>query len=204
MEIIENKKQLILNAAVKRFSHFGIAKTSMSEIADDVQVSKTNLYYYFPDKNALIEAVVNQFVDETEQKIQSEVFGKHSGVLERLNAFIDLQFEYFSNYRLLIQNIQEFNSNDPKIRSVADVLYAREVQVIEKILSEGIEKGEVKEEDVEEKAKLYVQIIKSMTHMSFCSGHQLNIGLVDLEYLDEVRNNLKNVVNLLYYGLYKH
>lgn len=204
MEIIEDKKQLIINAAIKRFSHFGIGKTSMSEIADDVQISKANLYYYFPDKNSLIEAIVGVFVQETNQKIQTVLFEKHSRVFERLNAFIDLQFEYFSNYRLLLQNIQEFNSVDPKIRSTADNLMAREIQVVEKVFLEGIEKGELKEFDALEKAKNYVHIMKSMTHTSFCTGNQFNLGIVDTEYLNQVHENLKNVVDFLCYGIYKN
>ncbi|HBI89157.1 MAG TPA: TetR/AcrR family transcriptional regulator, partial [Sphingobacterium sp.] len=50
------KRIKILEAATRRFAHFGMAKTTMSEIAKDLNFSKALLYYYFPDKNSLYSA----------------------------------------------------------------------------------------------------------------------------------------------------
>jgi AcrR family transcriptional regulator len=49
----ETKKTQILDAAYKRFSHYGYSKTTMKEIASDLSMSKALLYYYFPDKSQL-------------------------------------------------------------------------------------------------------------------------------------------------------
>ncbi|WP_262496286.1 TetR/AcrR family transcriptional regulator [Daejeonella oryzae] len=46
-----------MRCAIKRFCHFGISKTSMAEIAEDLSMSKTAMYYYFPDKQNIILAV---------------------------------------------------------------------------------------------------------------------------------------------------
>ena len=54
----------ILEAAIKRFSHFGVNKTTMTEIADDLAISKPALFYYFQDKNSLIAAVAEKLRDE--------------------------------------------------------------------------------------------------------------------------------------------
>ncbi|HEU4470022.1 MAG TPA: TetR family transcriptional regulator, partial [Flavisolibacter sp.] len=51
------KQEHIVEAAIRRFSHFGIAKTTMTEIADDLSLSKQSLFYYFPDKQSLVLAV---------------------------------------------------------------------------------------------------------------------------------------------------
>ena len=48
----------ILSAAQKRFGLYGLEKTTMKEIASDLGVSKASLYYYFPDKESLLKAVV--------------------------------------------------------------------------------------------------------------------------------------------------
>ena len=43
---MDSKKNQIISAAVKRFGHFGYAKTTMNELADDLVITKANLYYY--------------------------------------------------------------------------------------------------------------------------------------------------------------
>lgn len=58
----DKKRELIIEGAIKRFIHYGINKTTMNEIAEDMSVSKPSLYYYFPDKTSLILGVFYQFV----------------------------------------------------------------------------------------------------------------------------------------------
>ncbi len=48
----------IVNSARSRFAHFGYAKTSMREIADDCSMSPANLYRFYPGKLAIATAVV--------------------------------------------------------------------------------------------------------------------------------------------------
>jgi TetR/AcrR family transcriptional regulator len=58
----DKKKDQIIEAALNRFMHFGIPKTTMNEIADDLSISKALLYYYFPDKSSLTYEVANHLV----------------------------------------------------------------------------------------------------------------------------------------------
>ena len=44
----DEKRSRILEVAKRRFSHYGLAKTTMAEIAKDLAFSKALLYYYFP------------------------------------------------------------------------------------------------------------------------------------------------------------
>ena len=64
------KRTRILEAATRRFAHFGMAKTTMSEIATDLNFSKALLYYYFPDKNSLYSAVFEYVIDKMVQDIK--------------------------------------------------------------------------------------------------------------------------------------
>ena len=69
------KVQMIIEASQKRFGLYGIEKTSMREIADDLKLSKASLYYYFPDKESLYKAVVekeqNEFIAKISERILS-------------------------------------------------------------------------------------------------------------------------------------
>ncbi|YCI80324.1 HTH-type transcriptional regulator RutR [Enterobacteriaceae bacterium] len=57
------KRQAILDAALCFFSQFGIHGTSIERVAERAGISKTNLLYYYPSKEALYVAVLKQILD---------------------------------------------------------------------------------------------------------------------------------------------
>ncbi|MBU6471386.1 MAG: TetR/AcrR family transcriptional regulator, partial [Alphaproteobacteria bacterium] len=50
----------IVEAAKKRFSHFGYSKTTMAEVASDCAMSPGNLYRFFPGKLDIAEAIATE------------------------------------------------------------------------------------------------------------------------------------------------
>ncbi|MBN0654079.1 TetR family transcriptional regulator, partial [Pseudomonas aeruginosa] len=56
------KKEAILAAALEAFSQFGIHGTRLEQVAERAGVSKTNLLYYYPSKEALYVAVLQQIL----------------------------------------------------------------------------------------------------------------------------------------------
>ncbi|MCX0502121.1 HTH-type transcriptional regulator RutR [Erwinia billingiae] len=57
------KRTAILTAALALFSQFGVHGTSLDKVAEGADVSKTNLLYYFPSKEALYIAVLKNILD---------------------------------------------------------------------------------------------------------------------------------------------
>ena len=49
--------QKIIDAAKRRFMHYGYTKTTMAELASDCEMSPGNLYRYFPGKLDIAEAI---------------------------------------------------------------------------------------------------------------------------------------------------
>lgn len=60
---VNAKKEAILNAALKTFSQYGIHGSRIEQVADLAGVSKTNLLYYYPSKEALYVAVMRNILD---------------------------------------------------------------------------------------------------------------------------------------------
>ncbi|WP_174847479.1 HTH-type transcriptional regulator RutR [Yersinia artesiana] len=56
------KRQGIMTAALELFSLYGIHGTSLDQVAERADVSKTNLLYYFPSKEALYIAVLKDIL----------------------------------------------------------------------------------------------------------------------------------------------
>lgn len=55
----DRKREVILAAALELFSRSGVDGASLDRVAERADVSKTNLIYYYPSKDALYAAVVN-------------------------------------------------------------------------------------------------------------------------------------------------
>lgn len=71
LETLDNTARQILNAASQRFLHYGFKKTTMSEIADDCNMSTGNLYRYFPSKLDIAETFVRVLRREVFDSLQA-------------------------------------------------------------------------------------------------------------------------------------
>lgn len=87
----DKKRDSIIEAAQKRFLHFGVDKTTMHEIAEDLSISKASLYYYFPDKLNLYGAVLQKII-EAEQANEAALTNEKN-VLKAINKFLEARTE---------------------------------------------------------------------------------------------------------------
>ncbi|TBR41544.1 TetR family transcriptional regulator [Marinomonas agarivorans] len=61
-KITQKNRQVILKAAVQAFAQNGFKGTSLKQIADDAQLPKTNVLYYFPSKQELYLSVLENIL----------------------------------------------------------------------------------------------------------------------------------------------
>jgi len=79
-EYKEQAKKRIIEAASAEFARRGYRKTTMSDIAKTIGVSKGAVYQYFETKEALIGAVGNAFVESVTEKEFSTM--RRAGLIE--------------------------------------------------------------------------------------------------------------------------
>src|SRR3569832_465107 len=86
----DNIREQSVQAAKKRFSHFGYAKTTMAEVATDCCMSPGNLYRFYPGKLDIAEAIATE--DNTKQHEQQR---KHTDTPDKTTPqrLHDLLFE---------------------------------------------------------------------------------------------------------------
>ena len=87
---------------MKRFANGGYAATSVQQIVGDVRVSKPTLYYYFPDKAGLFQALVSQAHDER-YRLMREAAEPAASLREKLVEMLSALFEYFRENRELMR-----------------------------------------------------------------------------------------------------
>lgn len=88
-------RERILKTATDLISERGIAGTSLDDVRAQAQVSKSQLYLYFPDREALLREVAVSTCDsviDTQADILSE-FDSLPGIERYLSALVDLQVQ---------------------------------------------------------------------------------------------------------------
>jgi len=148
------KRIRILEAAKRRFAHYGLAKTTMAEIAQDLSFSKALLYYYFPDKNRLYAAVfemaVDEIINETTEKIN-----KSKDVSEAMDAFLTTRLTVIKeNFNIFEFTYTLRNEIPSDIESVLPSLFEKEIFQVGLILKKGIDTNEIKVDDIDLTAKI--------------------------------------------------
>ncbi|MBP9899904.1 MAG: TetR/AcrR family transcriptional regulator [Verrucomicrobiota bacterium] len=95
-------RRQILRAALRRFAHCGYAATSVQQIVSDAKVSKPALYYYFPDKAGLFQALVHEAHDER-YRLLREAAARSQDIRGQLVGILTVLFDYFQQNRELMR-----------------------------------------------------------------------------------------------------
>lgn len=75
---INNRKELIFQAAIKVISEKGMNNFSIQNICDEVDMSKGGLMYHFPSKEVLITSLHEYIIEYMQQLIMYEKSGKET------------------------------------------------------------------------------------------------------------------------------
>ncbi|UKJ09036.1 TetR/AcrR family transcriptional regulator [Solitalea lacus] len=162
IDVHDDKQDLIVEAALKRFAHYGPAKTTMNEIADDLRLSKALIYYYFPDKASLFTAVLEKILDDYFLEISCEANHAKSVEIALMNLN-EVRHEFFTRYFLnmgLNRNFLEGNKNT--IDKVVIKAMNREKNFVAELFEKANASGEMVINKIEEKAELYLDLIKGI------------------------------------------
>ncbi|WKK57273.1 MULTISPECIES: TetR/AcrR family transcriptional regulator [unclassified Sphingobacterium] len=156
------KRQKILEAARRRFAHFGMAKTTMAEIAQDLSFSKALLYYYFPDKNRLYAAVLEYTVDEMVTETENRIT-KSNTIEEAFTAFLETRLEAIKeNYSIFEYTYSLRNEFPPDLEEACSSIIDKDIEQVQKILGQGVEKGEIVVDDLPVTSKIFMISILGM------------------------------------------
>jgi AcrR family transcriptional regulator len=83
---VEDKRQRILEAARKRFRHYGVKKTTMQEIAGDAGVAVGTLYLYFQDKDDLLVACTEEYIAQHRRQAE-EILASDAPAGDKLRRY---------------------------------------------------------------------------------------------------------------------
>lgn len=156
------KEHLIIEAAQKRFGLFGIEKTSMREIADDINLSKASIYYYFPDKESLYRAVVEKEQTEFLERIRERITNI-SNADQLLREYANSRLSYFRTLLNLSRlRFQFYSDLKPVLKDILNVFREKENEIIFKIIDKGIRDGIFYYEDAHLASSLFLDLLRGL------------------------------------------
>jgi TetR/AcrR family transcriptional regulator len=156
------RETTILDAARRRFAYFGFSKATMEEIAADAGLAKASLYYYYPTKEQLFEAVVLLEQGLFARDIQQVLAGS-STAGEKLRQYAERRLGLFQGLvNLGMLSLQ--SSPRTRLRSwqLLQDFEQTELGLLNKILSAGIADGEFALAHPERAARLLLNLLQGL------------------------------------------
>ncbi|MFH0966923.1 MAG: TetR/AcrR family transcriptional regulator [Methanobacteriota archaeon] len=144
----EKRREDIVNAAEKLFFSGDYDSITMNSIAEEAEVNKSLLYYYFKDKQSLFLSVVTRGSRILLQMVREAERREESG-LEKISAIGKIYYQFAHDYpdyyriglffRTHAFNIQEFSDSDSlsEYKNVGDEIYTLSCASIELGMKDG-------------------------------------------------------------------
>jgi AcrR family transcriptional regulator len=184
----------IIDTARSLFKKTGFKKTTMGDIARGLGKAKSSLYYYYPSKEDIFEAVVytemDELLDQIRQSIRKASTSKEKLIiycrcrLEKLNQLCNLS-------DALKTEIAELHCVIAQLKSKFDTTH---VELVREILAEGVHSGEFKKINADNIELIAYLMVSSFRGLAV----PLMVGQNRSPRLDE---QIDSIVNIMVEGI---
>lgn len=141
----EEQKEHILSAALPVFAQKGLAATRMADIAAAAEMGYGSVYHYFPDKEAIFTALIEQMLQESIQHTQ-EALALPGTPWERLQWWLARTMSWVRKHPEIALFITQVLVNEPEHQGLRQLVYQlwRTAQnELRRLIVEGQEAGQV-------------------------------------------------------------
>jgi TetR/AcrR family transcriptional regulator len=192
LNVKDEKKKMLLQAASEVLQELGPGKTTLDDIAQRAGMAKTSLYYYFRGKKEIIATAIRddqlRFFD-----IMEKVTDGQDTAEAKMCSLVEVHYHFISYraQRVSKKAILEYLSRYGMVEPVKDYYIQPLKHIIERILREGIKKGE----------------LKPINDLDLAS-HVITICIVGCNYLfvfhnrhEQIREAIRQLVGIFFAGL---
>ncbi|MDI6732420.1 MAG: TetR/AcrR family transcriptional regulator [Planctomycetota bacterium] len=184
-EIRDRRRQEILGIATEMFAIQNYHLVDMERIADKLGVGKGTIYRYFPSKEKLFSAVMEQMMRQLANAIADKTTGI-TNPLERLKVIIRTHIEFFSKNMHLLEIFIHYRS---AYRERARQLYlkysSRGLKLSEVLVQQCIDRGLIKKISPKAIATLLGDTFEGILFSAFLGSRHKTI-IERGKYLEEV------------------
>ena len=190
MDSKDETREQIIEAARHIFRRFGFKKTTMDEIALGVNKGKSSMYYYFTSKDQVFQAVVEKEALMLRAELMT-VINADLAPSQKIEEYIKVRMTKFKemvNFYDAIKN--ELLSHLDFIDQIRKKYDEDEICLVNSMLIDGVEKGDFSIENTN---------LASIAIVTAMKG--LELPLFWYDGADNIDNRIKNVLQILFYGI---
>jgi AcrR family transcriptional regulator len=182
----EERRQQILKTALSVFAERGFANTTIKDLADAADISSGLMYHYFPSKEKLLEAAVEQysFLPQLREILKDT---KDQPCREVLKKIALRCINLLDQNNMIIKIFRQEGSSNAKVQKVWSNLVNDGVSIFQEYISSCIVTGELRAHNAEITARcLFPTLI--MFHLSKDIFKASRITKV--QFIDDMIDNL--------------
>ena len=188
----EYRKKIVMISG-QIFSRYGFRKTTMDEIAKELKMGKSSVYYYFKSKEDIFEAVVPYEANVLRNELTKAIKSVDSPVDKMKNyVFVRMKsFEKLSNYYNAIfdKNLAHFDF----IETIREKYDREELAILRLIIYDGVRKKVFNVRNSEYTAIAVQTTLKGLEVPMFWKKKEIDIN-----------DRLNAILEVLFYGIMKH
>ena len=139
-------KRKIFETSMKLFAEKGYDATSVEEITATVGVAKGTLYYHFSSKEEIFNFLIEEGVKLLKNSITIKT-AKLENSIDKIRAIVLIQIKVLVKYENFMTIIlSQIWGSDPRSQMCRSYVFEY-IHIIEEIIKEGIQKGEIVDGD---------------------------------------------------------
>ncbi len=196
MEITVFKtRERLIEVARQLFARNGVENTTMNDISQASKKGRRTLYTYFKSKKEIYQAVTKSELDKMLISL-NEVAKKDLPADQKLLEFIDARLKIVKDVVFRNGTLRaDFFRDIWRVETVRRNFDVKEIEFVEKILSDGVRTGIFQIEDTYAAAEVLHYAFKGL-EVPYIRG-----TISDL--IDDNEKKIKSVIDLMFYGILK-
>jgi AcrR family transcriptional regulator len=150
----------ILEVTLELFNRFGEPNVSTTLISAELNISPGNLYYHYPAKDELINALYARYERELDELLRAADGVRH---IEDAWLFFHMLFELIWRYRFLYRDLNDLLSKNRKLETQFQFVLKRKHKAVRDLLS-GLGLGGAVRMDVREASTVATSMVVLLTY----------------------------------------
>lgn len=189
-ELPERRRREILKVATRKFAQNGYAATDVQFVADELHVGKGTVYRYFPSKEDLFLAAVDQGMQQL-KAVVDQAAGQARTAIEQLEFGVRAYLEYFDQHPDVIELvIQERSNFRDRIQPTYFVHRDANIGPWKELFQRMIDDGLVRHVPVERITEVISDLLYGTIFTNHFAGRKKSLA-----------SQCEDVLDILFYGL---
>lgn len=187
-------EQIILDAALKVFSRFGYKKSTLEDIAGELNMTNTAMYAYAASKRDLYERTVAYVMKRWQSGVQQAVEQKQTAQ-EKMSALCESALYYLARdaeFCALLKNDPQIFPMFPTVDPYEEI-NRDSIRMIERVLLFGQETGEFRAVDAPAVSEVLFSIYKNFIIHTYINSEEDYTSRYLPITLELILNGIKNV-----------